>query len=144
MLDVVIWNCLCKMSYQVLILGNSSSGRTIPLICDVFKTLLEKSDKFQSVFREVGLVNVFAATLSEIITVLRQRRDSGSDIDINEDLGDNFIDNAIISFDAICDTLVHMLRDSQNIILFLRSYVVSCCFAYDVFIFSHKPLPRID
>lgn len=66
-------------------------------------------------------MNVFAATLSEIITVLRQRRDSGSDIDINKDLGDNFIDNAITSFDAICDTLVHMLRDSQNVMLFLRS-----------------------
>lgn len=79
-------------------------------------------------FREVGLVNVFAATLSEIITVLRQRRDSGSDFDVNAERGDNFIENAITSFDAICDTLVHMLRDGQNVALFLRSYA-ACFFA---------------
>jgi hypothetical protein len=104
-------------------LGNSSSGRAIPLICGVFKKLLTKSDKFQSVFREVGLVNVFAATLSEIITVLRQRRLSGGEIVVREGNDHGFIDNAIASFDAICDTLVHMLRDGENAKLFLRRYV---------------------
>ncbi|KAI9289228.1 hypothetical protein BC943DRAFT_300701 [Umbelopsis sp. AD052] len=101
--------------------SNSSSGRAIPLICGVFKTLLAKSDKFQSVFREVGLVNVFAATLSEIITVLHQRRLSSGEIVIREDNGDGFIDNAIASFDAISDTLVHMLHDTENAKLFLKS-----------------------
>lgn len=85
--------------------------------------MLAKSDKFQSVFREVGLVNVFAATLSEIITVLRQRRLSSGEIVVSEEKDLNFIDNAIASFDAICDTLVHMLRDSENAKLFLRRYV---------------------
>lgn len=68
-------------------------------------------------------MNVFAATLSEIITVLRQRRLSSGEIVVSEEKDLNFIDNAIASFDAICDTLVHMLRDSENAKLFLRRYV---------------------
>ena len=68
-------------------------------------------------------MNVFAATLSEIITVLRQRRLSSGEIVVSEDNGLDFIDNAIASFDAICDTLVHMLRDGENAKLFLRRYV---------------------
>ncbi|KAJ2958896.1 hypothetical protein NQZ79_g5615 [Umbelopsis isabellina] len=101
--------------------SNSSSGRAIPLICNVFNTILMKSDKFESVFREVGIVNVFAATLSEVISVLRRRRDSDPGTQVDKEPDDLFIDNAIISFDAICGCLTHMLRDSENVSLFLRS-----------------------
>lgn len=79
-----------------------------------------KSDKFESVFREVGIVNVFAATLSEVISVLRRRRDSDPSTQVDKEPEDLFIDNAIISFDAICGCLTYMLRDSENVSLFLR------------------------
>ncbi|CAM0141774.1 unnamed protein product [Umbelopsis sp. WA50703] len=102
--------------------SNSSSGHAIPLICNVFNIILKKSTKFESVFREVGIVNVFAATLSEVIRVLRRRRDSDHSTHVGKEPDDLFIDNAIVSFDAICGCLTHMLRDNENASLFLRRY----------------------
>ena len=104
----------CAFYQDILLLG-SSSGKMVALICPYVTQLLATSSKFFVVVQEAGLLNIMSLMLSDINEKLETNR-------ITEAENDEFLTNALDSFDQIIDCMIAMTCTPTNVVIFRKSY----------------------
>ena len=91
----------------------SSSGKLIGLICRRFASLLQEFEKFQTVVREAGFLNVLSIMLSDMTDTLTNRN--------NDESQQPFTQQVLENFDAIADCIVEMIKNPANMALFQKT-----------------------
>lgn len=94
--------------------SGSSSGKLIGLICRRFASLLQEFEKFQTVVREAGFLNVLSIMLSDMTDILTTNRD-------NDTPQQAFTQQVLHHFDAIADCIVEMIKNPANMALFQKT-----------------------
>lgn len=93
----------------------SSSGKLIGLICRRFASLLQEFEKFQTVVREAGFLNVLSIMLSDMTDTLTTKRNN------DDEPQRPFTQQALQNFDAIADCIVEMIKNPANMALFQKT-----------------------
>lgn len=86
----------------------------IGLICRRFASLLQEFEKFQTVVREAGFLNVLSIMLSDMTDILTTNRD-------NDTPQQAFTQQVLHHFDAIADCIVEMIKNPANMALFQKT-----------------------